>query len=323
MHELGFIPGLLLMYLQPAPTDLPGWPLELITQRFSANHHGDFARWAQALDDLPPLQNPVAQYDATVTVSGATDNTLLHAALQGLHPWRKGPYQIGQTFINCEWRSDWKWDRLAPALGDLHNERILDIGCGNGYFGWRMLDRGAREVIGIDPTLLFCMQHQAIRRYTQDDRNWVLPFKVEELPDTVQFDSVFSMGVIYHRRDPRQHVNQLAGLTRPGGRVVLESLVVSGTKDLIPQGRYARMRNVWCVPCTSSLRHHLEAAGFVDVDVVDISPTSFDEQRSTQWMRFESLREAIDPKDPNRTIEGYPAPQRALLLARKPADPNA
>jgi tRNA (mo5U34)-methyltransferase len=35
-------------------------------------------------------------------------------------------------------------------------------------------------------------------------------------------------------------------------------------------------------------------------------------------MRFESLREALDPTDPSRTIEGLPAPTRAILIARSP-----
>ncbi len=306
------------MTVPPGPADLAGWPLGELPHRFSSAHHGDHAKWAQALASLPRLANPVVNYGDTVTVAGEVDEQALLQALQQLHPWRKGPFQIGPVTIDTEWRSDWKWARVAAALGDMQGERVLDIGCGNGYFGWRMLAAGASEVIGVDPTLLFCMQHLAIQHYTGDLRNWVLPFKVEELPDTVQFDTVFSMGVIYHRRDPLAHTRQLAALTRNGGRVVLESLIVETDADLIPTERYARMRNVWRVPTVKSMQAWLREAGFGDIQVIDVSTTTEEEQRSTQWMRFESLSHALDPEDASRTVEGYPRPVRAVLMGRKP-----
>ena len=299
------------------PADLPGWPRDLAESRFSAAHHGDYDKWANAIEALPPMEQAATHYADTVSIHGKVDEHRLQTALQQLHPWRKGPFQIGDTEIDTEWRSDWKWARVAPALGDMSGERVLDIGCGNGYFGWRMLAAGAREVIGIDPTLLFCMQHLAIAHYTLDPRNWVLPLKAEELPNNVQFDTVLSMGVIYHRRDPLEHTMQLADLTLPGGRVVLESLIVEGDEDLIPAERYARMRNVWCVPTLSRMQSWLSDAGLTDIEVVDVSPTTAQEQRSTAWMRFESLAEALDPQDSSKTIEGYPAPQRAVLVAHK------
>ena len=53
--------------------------------------------------------------------------------LLALHPWRKGPIQLGPTFIDTEWRSDWKWDRIASYLPSLQDTTVLDVGCGNGY----------------------------------------------------------------------------------------------------------------------------------------------------------------------------------------------
>ena len=317
VHELGIVFGVLLVACAPTPAGLAGWPLDALAPRFSSAHHGDYAKWDQALASLPALENPNVDYGDTVAVAGQVDAQALREALQQLHPWRKGPFQIGPVRIDTEWRSDWKWARVAAALGDMQGERVLDIGCGNGYFGWRMLAAGASEVIGVDPALLFCMQHQAIQHYTQDERNWVLPLRVEELPDTVQFDTVFSMGVIYHRRDPLAHTRQLAALTSPGGRVVLESLVVEADQDLVPAQRYARMRNVWCVPTVASMQAWLRESGFADIQVIDVSATTEQEQRSTAWMRFESLSHALDPEDPSKTVEGYPRPVRAVLMARK------
>jgi tRNA (mo5U34)-methyltransferase len=240
----------------------------------------------------------------------------------GLHPWRKGPLRLGGVTIDSEWRSDHKWRRVAPHV-DLRGQRILDIGCGNGYFGLRMLGAGARLVVGVDPTLLYVMQWLACRHFGGDLPNYVLPLGAEDLQDGAiagpgAFDSVFSMGVLYHRRDHLQHLRQLRSWLRPAGRLVLETLVLpAGREDglLHPAGRYARMRNAWAVPGTHRLAGWLEAAGYRAVELLDVSVTGVAEQRSTPWMRFESLEQALDPADPRRTVEGHPAPARALFMA--------
>ena len=100
----------------------------------------------------------------------------------------------------------------------------------------------------------------------------------------------------------------------PGGGAVLESLVVQDQDNLIPAGRYARMRNVWCVPTPAQMVSWMQQAGFAEVEIVDISATTVAEQRSTDWMRFESLAQSLDPADPGLTIEGYPAPTRAVVI---------
>ncbi|MNF68185.1 tRNA (mo5U34)-methyltransferase [compost metagenome] len=87
---------------------------------------------------------------------------------------------------------------------------------------------------------------------------------------------------------------------------------------LVPEDRYAQMRNVWFLPSVAALELWLRRAGFVDVRCVDVSVTSIEEQRSTEWMKFQSLPEFLDPQDPGRTVEGLPAPMRAVLVARKP-----
>jgi len=294
----------------------------------SLSRHGDAHRWLDVLDALPPLLPSTLELDATVTVGRLTDTTARHRRalthlLMQLHPWRKGPWSLFGIGIDSEWRSDWKWARIEPHLEPLAGRRILDVGCGNGYYGWRMCAAGARSVLGIDPTVIFVMQHAAVSHYVAaiDEsialRNQLLPCRLEELDATEPFDTLFAMGVLYHRRDPLVHLRELRSRLRAGGQLVLETLIIDdpGPQVLVPEERYARMRNVWLIPSSSSLVAWLGEAGFEQSRVVDVTVTCTQEQRATPWMRFESLVDALDPVDPSLTIEGHPAPRRAVVLA--------
>ncbi|MDH5353946.1 MAG: tRNA 5-methoxyuridine(34)/uridine 5-oxyacetic acid(34) synthase CmoB [Gammaproteobacteria bacterium] len=285
-------------------------------------HHGDFPRWNQALSNLPVIENTAGHFDRTaVTVEGNSDQKQLNRALKGLSPWRKGPYQISDTYIDTEWRSDFKWDRLQPHLKPLTNKRVLDIGCGNGYHCWRMIAENPKLVLGIEPSVLFNLQFRAIQQYLNRPEIHLLPLGIEAMPDDMNwFDTVFSMGVLYHRKSPIDHLYQLKSLLRPGGELCLETLVIEGQQGdmLLPKDRYARMRNVWFIPSADELKNWLERCGFIDVRIVDTSVTTVDEQRSTEWMQFESLVDCLDPVDHRQTVEGLPAPRRSILLAEKP-----
>lgn len=288
------------------------------------NAHGDLQRWNAALQRLPAVQCSFEpDRNAPRLGQDVDDQESLRDTLMSFHPWRKGPLELGGVAIDTEWRSDWKWERVRPHV-DLRDHVVLDIGCGNGYFGWRMLAAGAKRVVGIDPTLVFVMQWLACRHFAGDVPNFVLPLAVEDLPPLhlpvapAGFDTVFSMGVLYHRRDPVEHLRQIREVLRPGGHMVLETLVLPAgcqTPVLVPESRYARMRNVWAVPGIGSLLEWVDQAGLRDAQLVDVTPTSTREQRSTAWMNFESLADALDPLDPGRTLEGYPAPTRAVIIA--------
>jgi len=308
-----------------ADTPLAAWSqaLEAVLTDKYARGHGDLQRWQAGLDTLPDIAVESVELRETWRLEGApapAQQQALREALLQLRPWRKGPFQLFDLHLDTEWRSDWKWDRVAPHL-ELQGKRILDVGSGNGYYQWRMLGAGAGLVIGVDPNWLFHCQFQALRRYLPDLPTWHLPLTLEELPPLDGgFDTVFSMGVLYHRRSPIDHLLDLKNCLDSGGELVLETLVVEGdaTTVLVPEDRYAQMRNVWFLPSTAALERWLRRAGYQDIRLVDLTPTSVDEQRSTEWMGFQSLPDFLHPEDPSRTIEGHPAPLRATLIARKP-----
>jgi len=184
-----------------------------------------------------------------------------------------------------------------------------------------MLGAGAKQVVGIDPTLLYNMQFKALNSFIGTSKVHVLPLTLEDLPGKFPvFDTVFSMGVLYHRKSPREHLRQLHGLIRQKGELVLETLIVEGESEIVlePNGRYAKMRNVWQIPSIKMLKSWLGSSGFESIKLVDISRTTLGEQRCTDWMQFESLENFLDPSDNRKTIEGLPAPVRAILVARKP-----
>jgi tRNA (mo5U34)-methyltransferase len=289
--------------------------------------YGDLTRWLRALQELPTLQADIIHLDTARVGASCTrqpeaaSTAQLRAALQELHPWRKGPFELFGVHIDTEWRSDWKWERLQKSIDALRGRRVLDVGCGSGYHCWRMLGDGAAEVIGIDPTPLFVVQFWALQKYLQQDNVWVLPVAIEQIPPKLQaFDTVFSMGILYHRRSPLDHLQELKDCLRPGGQLVLETLVIEGGAGdtLLPEGRYARMGNVWFLPSIDTLLSWLRKLGFVDSQLVDVCVTTTQEQRATEWMTFHSLANFLDPDDASKTIEGYPAPRRAIVTARTP-----
>lgn len=299
---------------------------ELLRLKLQERPHGDLGRWIAALESLPEISPDLVKIE-TGTVSAnkteldADKRSQVEAGLRGLMPWRKGPFSLFGVDIETEWRSDWKWDRIKDHISPLKGRQILDVGCGSGYHCWRMLGAGAERVIGIDPSNLFLLQFEAIKKYCGRNRNiHLLPVRMEDVhPNLEAFDTTFSMGVLYHRRSPIDHLLELKGTLRKGGELVLETLVVDGDLgySLVPEDRYAMMRNVWFIPSIPTLELWLRRAGFSNIQCVESNITTLNEQRSTDWMRFQSLKDFLKPDDPTCTLEGYPAPMRATFVATK------
>lgn len=245
------------------------------------------------------------------------------ALLKTLMPWRKGPFFIGSDdkliHIDTEWRSDWKWERVASHL-NLVGKRVLDVGGGSGYHGFRMLGAQAKSIVVIDPSCLFYHQFMAIKHFVGSCDVHYVPVGLEVLPAGGWFDVVFSMGVLYHRSSPFEHLERLKAQLRHGGTLVLETLVVDGDEHtaLVPFERYAMMNNVYFLPSVPALTKWLGKVGFVDIRCVDVNVTDTNEQRATKWMDYQSLTDFLDKDDKTLTVEGYPAPKRAVIIAKKP-----
>lgn len=303
-------------WLNTLPTALHQWHKEAL--------HGDFKKWCKLVDQLPKTTPSKFTFEDEVRLGCAEDiddytQKKIIGLLKQFMPWRKGPFYIHDIHIDTEWRSDWKWQRVAPHISSLKGKQVLDVGCGSGYHMWRMLHQEPEMVVGIDPTQLFLIQFQAIKHFAPEYPIHLLPLGIEQMPKLQAFDSVFSMGVLYHRKSPFEFLQQLKDQLKPGGELILETLVVDGDEHtvLVPGERYAQMRNVWFIPSVAALTHWLSRAGFKNIRCVDEDVTSLGEQRTTEWMENHSLKDFLDPNDISKTIEGYPAPKRATLIANK------
>ena len=304
-------------WLEVLPAQLANWQKSNIDNRFN--------QWLNSIKHLPTikpyqidlLNSVTAESEQPISIG---DQQRITQLLKNMMPWRKGPFHLYGINIDTEWRSDWKWERLIPHINNLAGKTVLDVGCNSGYHLWRMVGAGAKLAVGIDPMALYLCQFEAIRKLLgNDQRAHLLPLGIEELPKLNAFDTVFSMGVLYHRRSPLDHLFQLKDQLVDGGQLVLETLVIDGElhQALMPGERYAQMRNVYFIPSVPTMINWLHKCGFSDVKMVDKSVTSLDEQRKTEWMTSDSLADFLDPNDSSKTIEGYPAPMRAVFIAKK------
>ena len=314
-------------YSQIAQNRLSPWldvlPNQLNTW-YRSNLHGEFKDWVKNIELLP--QVTPSNINITSSVSVGEENTLSDGLrkktkhhLMQMKPWRKGPYHLHGLHVDTEWRSDFKWDRLVPHISDLTDRYVLDVGCGSGYHLWRMQGAGAKFVVGIDPTQLFLAQFWAVQHFMQNPNVNLLPLGIDDLPKLNAFDTVFSMGVLYHRKSPFDFLQQLRDQLVDGGELILVTLIIDGDENtvLVPQERYAQMRNVWFIPSAKALESWLKKVGFKNIRLVNTDQTTLDEQRKTEWIDTQSLSDFLDPNDPNKTVEGYPAPLRAIFVANK------
>lgn len=118
-------------------------------------------------------------------------------------------------------RSDW-YDWLAVLADFSAHDRVLDIGCGTGWF-WSKVPLGLDVMLGDQSE---GMMAEALARVRGFERFSVagkvcdvcaLPFEDD------RFDKVLAIHMLYHANDPRQGVAEIARVLRPGGVAVIST----------------------------------------------------------------------------------------------------
>lgn len=235
-----------------------------------------------------------------------------------MKPWRKGPFQINDLFIDSEWQSQIKYNLLEPHF-DLKDKIVGDIGCNNGYYLFRMLSQKPKKLIGFDPSAIYYSQFQFINHFIQSDIVYEL-LGVEHVEFYEhKFDILFCLGVLYHRSDPVAMLKSLYKGLNKGGELILDTFMIDGEAEvcLTPKERYSKIPNIYFVPTVNALKNWCHRAGFESVEVLEIMKTEPHEQRKTAWIDTQSLEDFLDPNDDTKTVEGYPAPKRVYIKAVK------
>lgn len=235
-----------------------------------------------------------------------------------MKPWRKGPFQLNDLFIDSEWQSQIKYNLLEPHF-DLKDKIVGDIGCNNGYYLFRMLPQKPKKLIGFDPSAIYYSQFQFINHFIKSDIVYEL-LGVEHVEFYEhKFDTLFCLGVLYHRSDPVAMLKSLFKGLNKGGELILDTFMIDGEGEmcLTPRDRYSKIPNIYFVPTVSALKNWCYRAGFETVEVLETMKTESNEQRKTEWIDTQSLEDFLDPDDDTKTVEGYPAPKRVYIKAIK------
>ncbi len=235
-----------------------------------------------------------------------------------LIPWRKGPFSLAGLDIDSEWQSNKKYNLLRPYF-NLKDKIVADVGCNNGYYMFRMLEDKPKRLVGFDPAPHFNIQFDIVNHFVKSDIRFEL-LGVEHLEFYEhKFDFIFMLGVLYHRSDPISSLKSLYRALNPGGEIIVDSFMIDGEEEvcLTPFERYAKIPNIYFIPTVNCFKNWLNRAGFTDIELIEITTTDNTEQRVTPWTFEQSLDHFLDPNDPSQTVEGYPAPKRAYLKARK------
>ncbi len=294
---------------------------------YHATHtHGLGKKFIQTLKQLPNIKPDNINLTLDSIKIGnknqlnAIQQNDLRDLLMSFHPWRKGPFNIFGIQVESEWDSSLKWKRIQPHLSPLYHRKILDIGSSSGYYMFKMAEQNPRFILGVEPFISFYYQYLAIQHFAQIPQVYTIPTRLEDLPQINNyFDTIFCMGILYHRRSPLDFLKQMQYLLNKDGELVLETLTIPGEDEvsLTPKKRYAKMHNIFFIPTVNCLRLWLEKCGFCDIKFISTVATTNKEQRKTSWIKTESLQDFLNPKDNTKTIEGYPAPERTIFIAKK------
>ena len=134
-----------------------------------------------------------------------------------------------------------------------------------------------------------------------------------------KFDTIFCLGVLYHRSDPVAMLKSLYRGLDKKGEVILDTFYIEGDDEicLCPESSYSKIPNIYFVPSVKALKNWCTRAGFNGFEVLEKTVTNSEEQRKTSWIEGQSLEDFLDKDDSTKTVEGYPAPARVYVKLTK------
>lgn len=285
-------------------------------------------KFRDAINSLPEFKTKHTNFFSDAVCIGdkseltGTEYKNLYDSLKVFMPWRKGPFNYFGFFIESEWRSEFKWNRIAPYL-DLKGKKVADIGCNNTYYMYRILSHNPKLVVGFDPIERYYFNYLLNQRFVQASN---VKFELIGVENVLLyegfFDVVLAMGVLYHRRNPMQMLEDINKSMKNGGTLILETAGIPGDESycLFPEDRYLKAGGYWFLPTWKAAVSMLKRSNFCDIESFTVANLGVNEQRRTPWVGTESLEDFLDKNDPTKTVEGYPAPVRIYIKAKKNFD---
>lgn len=173
-----------------------------------------------------------------------------------MQDWDPDRYAANAAFVPQLGRS------VVELLDPQPNERILDLGCGDGVLTAAIVAAGA-EVVAVDasPPMVEAARGRGIDARVADGAS--LPFRGE-------FDAVFSNAALHWMPAAGEVIAGVAAALRPGGRFVGElgghgnvaAVTVALVAALRGVGVDGESRRPWYFPTAAEYRARLEAEGF-------------------------------------------------------------
>ncbi len=278
------------------------------------------------LESLPHFKTKLFHcQNGVVTIGDKNEITIeqhqdLKLLLHKLCPWKKGPFNFFDNYIDAEWRAEKKWFRVREAVGSLEGKVIADIGAHNGYYMFNMLEQNPEKIIGLEPVYKFRLMFQLMQNFLQSEKLEMLETGIEKMDQWENyFDTVFCMGILYHHTDPLSLLRKIYHAMKKDGVLIVESVGIPGNDPvcLFPENRYARGRGYYFIPTQSALENWLSRTQFRNIETFSHYLLTSDEQRRTEWADIDSLQESFDPQDSSKTAEGYPAQRRIYVRCIK------
>ena len=146
---------------------------------------------------------------------------------------------------------------VVDLLNPQENEKILDLGCGEGTLAVEIEKSGASVVaVDLSESMVEKTQEKGIEAYVTS---------ATELPFENEFDAVFSNAVLHWVQEPETAIKKIAKALKADGRFDAMQAVFDSHEE------YGAFQNPWYFPKETEYKELLEANGF-RVDAIELIP---------------------------------------------------
>ncbi len=115
-------------------------------------------------------------------------------------------------------------DMVSPLITvkELANKRVAEIGSGTGRIAIMLLNAGVSHVTAIEPSdAFYVLQHNIAILDNAARRTRLIKCPGDEIPENINVDYIFSIGVLHHIPDPDPVVKAAYKALSQGGKILV------------------------------------------------------------------------------------------------------